>query len=1043
MKVEPKFTKGDNVKYISTGKIGTINQVIDSSRSYSYKVTIDGITRIIPENFLEIHQDEEETIIQDYYEGNFGTFEDFQLFQTWYRLTRPLDTNLYSYLSSKTIFNPHQFKPLLKFISSNSYERLYIADEVGVGKTIESGIILKELFARGQLDHTTPILIVCPNSLGPKWQKEMKERFNLNFHLHNGETLRYTLKTTLHEGIFPQRYVHSIVSIQLLRHNYYLPLLKELETNRYLPVFGMVIVDEAHHMRNSETDSNEVGTLLSSLTERLLMLSATPLNLRSEDLYNQMHILNPELFPDISIFDSIQSPGRKINRLRILLSGNLVENHDEIISTIHDLRSDSIGSVIVTHPIFTEILERIKLQTELSSAENVTIQNILASLSPLFYSFTRTRKREALKHQVQRDAWHVPIALSSDELEFIEEFIDAIVEDYLRKGGKPIAIGFITNIFRRMVSSSIPAMKNYLEWALTTNKTIQLTDYSQFDEYEDDYEAKETELSDSLRRDFVRLYKKIEPICEEDSKYEQFKILLDNILEDSEIPQVIVFAFFIRTLEYLKQRLTKDGYKVGIIHGGIPLTDEPNKPGRYNIMDQFQNGEFDILLSSEVGGEGLDFQYCRAMINYDLPYNPMRIEQRIGRIDRFGQKADKIIVANLFIENTVDEEIYERLYKRIRIVEDGVGAFEPIIGKEISDIQNKLISGTLTEEEKEKLSKRIEEAIEHVKSQMEIFDNYRRELLNDSLFDNPLSQYTKSSFISPEDAIQLTEKFFSYWPNCSLRKFKNNIAHITLSPEVRTEIEHFLRNPTNYSGYPELIPILSEEGRIKVVFDGTIANDYPDHIFLPPTGHWTKFLTNWLNSNEQIRKTFKFSIKSDQIPIGTYLFFIFEIKIEGLKTDIEMMGVPINIETKKVYDSNLNTIWYLSSISDSTDFTIETYYDPYIYLDVAREFIESQLEIRKNEILEQNTYNVEGRIAALKKSSNSRIKNLQKRIENHINNKNKEESPPDQTYLRLTNARIDKEEEKLKAKINELQNKREISLDYKLESIILLRIDGE
>ncbi|GAH63466.1 unnamed protein product, partial [marine sediment metagenome] len=262
----------------------------------------------------------------------------------------------------------------------------------------ESGIILKELFERGQLDRTTPILIVCPNSLGPKWQNEMKDRFNLNFHFHNGASLRLSLKTILDEGMLPQGYTHSIVSIQLLRYQKYLLLLKELEANRHLPIFGIVIIDEAHHMRNPDTDSNEVGRLLSSLSERMLMLSATPLNLKSEDLYNQMHILNPELFPDISTFNSLQNPGRKINRLRILLSGNLEENRSEIISALSELRNDPIGSVIVRHPIFDTIKEKIESVNTLTPSDNVTIQNTLASLNPLYNSFTRTRKREALKH---------------------------------------------------------------------------------------------------------------------------------------------------------------------------------------------------------------------------------------------------------------------------------------------------------------------------------------------------------------------------------------------------------------------------------------------------------------------------------------------------------------------------------------------------------------------------------------------------------------------------------------------------------------------
>ena len=161
-----------------------------------------------------------------------------RLFQTWLRLSRPIESNLYSYLGSKTIFNPHQFKPLLRFLSPNSEERLFIADEVGVGKTIEAGIIIKELMARNRIDYRSPILIVCPVSLGSKWIKEMKERFSYQFHLHDGNSLKNMLKTTIREGVLPQGYIFSIAGLQLLRREEYITMLNELDSKRNTPLFS-------------------------------------------------------------------------------------------------------------------------------------------------------------------------------------------------------------------------------------------------------------------------------------------------------------------------------------------------------------------------------------------------------------------------------------------------------------------------------------------------------------------------------------------------------------------------------------------------------------------------------------------------------------------------------------------------------------------------------------------------------------------------------------------------------------------------------------
>jgi len=242
----------------------------------------------------------------------------------------------------------------------------------------------------------------------------MRERFALNFHFHDGKSLRYTLGATLQDGFFPQKYMLSIVGLQLMRREEYLSLLSELDARRELPIFGIVVVDEAHHMRNPETDSNELGNLLSSMTEMLLMLSATPLNLRSEDLFNQLHILNPSAFPDRTTFETLQSPVIRLNRIRRLLARNTPEAQDEMLSHFEELRKDPLGRVISSHLGVEGLLKRLKDKTELSVEEIVRYERLLISLSPLYHSFTRTRKREAFEHQVQREAWEVPISLSAN-----------------------------------------------------------------------------------------------------------------------------------------------------------------------------------------------------------------------------------------------------------------------------------------------------------------------------------------------------------------------------------------------------------------------------------------------------------------------------------------------------------------------------------------------------------------------------------------------------------------------------------------------------
>ena len=1041
LEIDPLFKVGENVKYVTTGQIGTINKVIEQTRGYSYKVMLDRKVRTIPERFLEPFADVEDDLVEKFISGDTGSYQDYRLFQTWFRLTRPLENNLYSYLSSKTIFNAHQFKPLLRFLSPTSEERLFIADEVGLGKTIETGIILTEMLSRDRLDNRTPILIICPNSLGPKWAKEMRERFQLDFHIHDGNTLKYTLTTTLQDGRLPPKYNHSIASLQLTRMEDHLNALKEIDSRRELPLFGMVIVDEAHHMRNTGTDSNDLGNVLSGMTDMMLMLSATPLNLKNEDLFNQMHIINPALFPDWRTFEALQSPVVMLNQIRRHISANTLESRREILERLEELKFIPLGNVILSYPGVQSFLKRLENPALFTMEEIVGYEHFFVTLSPLYSSFTRTRKREALEHQVQREALEVPITLSEREMKFHNDVIAAIEEHYLSRGGDPRALAFVTNTHRRMISSCIPAMREYLQWCISKNK-IQMVDEASL-ESEDDGEAKYIELSPWLREEFKRLLDEAKEIESIDSKYEGFKRIIEKTIANPETPQVIVFSFFIRTLEYLKHRLENEGICVGIIHGKISVKGNGKEQDRYDIMENFKQGKYEVLLSSEVGGEGLDFQYCHAIVNYDLPYNPMRVEQRIGRIDRFGQQADKVIVANLFIKGTVDEEIYDRLYRRIRLVEDGVGALEPILGNEIANLQNMIVTGQLTEEQKEERSKRLKQSIESARQQMEEFEKHRAELLSDDYLAKPINKLSESNFIGPEDETQLTKEFLDNRKGCRFTKTGEGLGEIVLSENTVSLLERFLKKPKNEGGYGVLQPLLTANEGVKVVFDGTIADANPDHLFLPPTGFWTRFITYQLQQEQKIYQIFRFGAKSSEIelPKGEYIVSLFEVQIEGIRTEIEFLGVPVEISSSSVIETNLENLPRVLGVISC--FEIESKPDDidvdYI-LDYAREYLANLLEARRAKAAEENQFKIDSRIAALKRASEARINTMEQTLDRHIEKRKNEGLDPSEKFIRLTKARMETEKTRLESKIEGLRNQKELSMDYNLKGIVYLKV---
>ena len=1032
---EPLFELGDTVKRASTGEIGAIIKVIPCSRSYSYKVMINGKTTTVQEIDLETHVDQEESLIEKFHEGNFGSHNDYKIFHTWFRLKEPLENNLYSYLGSKTIFNAHQFKPLLRFLSPGSDERLFIADEVGVGKTIETGIIINEMLGRERLSFNTPVLIICPNTLGPKWQKEMKNRFGLDFELHDGKSFQHMIKDTINTGILPKKYTLSIAGLQLARMENNLKFLKELDGIRNSHIFNLIIVDEAHHMRNNETSSNELGSLLSGMTEMMLMLSATPLNLKNEDFFNQMHILNPSLFPDLTTFQTLQYPVIQLNKLRRLIAKNDKGSRKEIFDVIQELRRDASGQIICEHTPVKNFINQLRQNENFSSEEIVKYEKLFVSLSPLYASFTRTRKREALDHQIYRDVHHLGIVLSPDEMDFMNKTLETIKKYYISIGYSPTILPFMLNMHMRMVSSCLPAMRDYFNWCINENKIFK-TDSLPIEDIDDDSQMEQTDLDLNLKQEFAELLEETKTLENIDSKYDQFKIILTKILSNKETSQVMVFSFFVRTLKYLQKRLDQDGISVGIIYGDIPVEE------RYIIMEDFKKGKFQVLLSSEVGGEGLDFQFCKAMINYDLPYNPMRIEQRIGRIDRFGQKADKIIIGNLFIKDTIDEEIYVRLYQRIKLAEDGVGCLEPILGKEISDIQNAIISGNLSEKEKEHLSQRIEHAVNSAKLEMEEFEKNKAELLGDDFLAKPINQFSKNNeFITPNDAIDLTYQCLKQWEGCKCKINEDKTITMQLSSKLVSELENYVRKPKKEMAYDELSKLFESNKDFNVIFDGSLAENYPNSIFLSPTGYWSKFLTDSIKEKNILKTIFSFGVKDSAIslPIGKYLIFLFKVETQGVRKEIQFLGLPIDIATMTKVEVNYEKLPRILAQIDTFHIDlINSDIDLESILNISRDHINDFIDKKRISATEDIEFRVDSKIVALKKASEIKIKKIQQHINTHIENRGDD---ADKNFLRLQNAQIDKENSRLEMRIGELKKQRNLSPDFNIESIIYLKVE--
>ena len=178
----------------------------------------------------------------------------------------------------------------------------------------------------------------------------------------------------------------------------------------------------------------------------------------------------------------------------------------------------------------------------------------------------------------------------------------------------------------------------------------------------------------------------LDELIENDSKYNRLCDMLEAYFELHPKAKVIVFSTYRGTLAYLDQRLNEDGISTIVLQGGGTRTKD-------DIIKEFRSPQGpSVLLSSEVGGEGVDLQFSWVVVNYDLPWNPMRVEQRIGRVDRLGQESDKVLVWNLFYADTVDARIYQKLYDKLDLCRNALGDFEAILGEKVQELTRDLLT---------------------------------------------------------------------------------------------------------------------------------------------------------------------------------------------------------------------------------------------------------------------------------------------------------------------------------------------------------------
>ncbi len=763
-----KFSVGDRVISVKSHEKGVVLEVLQGDiRRQLYKVRYDeGEKNTLETNLIP------DTDITDPFEsclrGLYGSYLDFSRINTTFKIHNTSSNTISSLKASKTIFKAYQFKPLLKFLNSTN-RRLLIADEVGLGKTIEAGHIMMELSGRKEFRN---VLIVCPKMLQEKWRGELKEKFNFNFKIYeNKKDLATDLRSGIVKGIINYEGIRSS-EINKEEEN---PLLAALQEHNIK--FDLIVCDEAHRMRNHKTQTYKGAKTIINRATSAIFLTATPIMISEENLYNLLHLLDSQQFNNYNIFQTYLSINRPFiaaisqlnNNVGLLKIAEDLKNAYVFSSNGEDKNTDNNSTVDVIYaniPLYKKIID--DLTSKPDTVENrVQIQFDISSMSMMNNIFSRTRKCEVTTDWTQpvRQPHTKKVKLYPDERRLFDEVVDEYGDDstvyYDEYGDYRVSQGVKLGLIqkKRRVASSVYAYLN------------------------------ETSDLDRGRDKYIHF---------SDAKFDKLmKIIEEVVIANGK--KIIVFALFRNTLKYLNIRLKNRGLNTVVIHGDI---DERDK-----LIQLFKTDpSINVLLSSEVGSEGIDLQFCDTLVNYDLPWNPMVVEQRIGRIDRFGQKSQIVKIYTLIVQNSIQEEIFDKLLDRIGIFKSCIGDLEAIFNTEsenvtlqekIKNLEKELACQELSPADRARKIENIEKAICIEKQHIEqINEGLTDTLTNDIYFRDEIDKIQKNHRYITEKEIYNYVKalIFKCLTECVLEDKGGDIYCLRLPLSNKTYLINFLNS---------------------------------------------------------------------------------------------------------------------------------------------------------------------------------------------------------------------------------------------------------
>ena len=581
---------------------------------------------------------------------------------------------------------PHQAAFFQRHAANSGPDRLLLADEVGLGKTIQAGILLKYRINQGRVSRA---LILAPRPACRQWQEELQRKFNIGIPLLDSgarPTLAYPDGRRAAAPDPPWAAELLIASYQWLRHH----------QDAFLadcPRYDLVIVDEAHRARFAEVASanrraNRYLQLLRQLAQQtasLLLLTATPMQLHEAELHALLELLEPIGWTaeDFRRFYDTDTPP-DAEQWRFMADAYRPHSPNPRAREERMIRSRN-PQYIAANLTAARIANDTKRMRERGPAQRLMSRHTRATLRQYARQGLIQSEGRIPSTVPHRKVHPVAIRMNAAERSLYDGIAALVSAVYAAAPGvNPTALGFIMTIYRKRLGSSPRAFaqtcRNHLERRQAAAETAdswreiaRLND----DELDDDPDTPlpGTTLPPYALAQLEQAAHAAGRLERRDTKLGELRRRLDNLAAAGH-RKIIIFTQFRDTMLYLSDRLHQHGY--GNI---VPLSgqDDPAQGSRAQRIKTLRDAASGLLICTETASESLNLQFCSAMVNYDIPWNPMTLEQRIGRIDRIGQERDVVDIVNLFYENTAEWDAYEAMLERLNDIHGNVGEYQPIL----------------------------------------------------------------------------------------------------------------------------------------------------------------------------------------------------------------------------------------------------------------------------------------------------------------------------------------------------------------------------